>query len=131
MKSLTLALAIMAGFFTQAHADAPFAGNVKELGIVAESKNASGEKLLVREMKVQPERDTPGNAVDRRYYRLEFWTHNVLFHAHTIWKDRESKNVTMKWASDSECEITLIPGWSTVTFFRDKWEHWTYSRRID
>ena len=131
MKALSLSLLISAFFFSQARADAPFVGNVKEVGIVSESKNASGEKLLVRELKVQPERDTPGNAVDRKYYRFEFWSHNVLFYAHTMWKDGDSNKVTMKWASDSECEITLIPGWSTVTFFRDKWEHWTYSRRID
>jgi len=131
MKTISIFFAFLFWCASHGRSEEPFPGNLKEVKVVSESRNARGEKLVLREFKVQSVSGTPGNAVDRSYYRFEFWSHNVLFYAETRWKDGDGDMVSMKWVNDSECKITLIPEWAIVTFSRDKDVHWSFARRID
>ena len=130
MKPLTVTfLAILMSL--HAYAERPFLGNLKESKVLAESKNKSGEKLVVREFKIQSESGTPGGDTNAIYFRLEFYSHDILFYAETMRKYTDPVQVSLEWLSDSECEITLVAGWTTVKFSRDDREHWKLSQRID
>jgi len=109
MKALAVTITVIMLFGLKAQAESPPPGNFQEVKIVAESKNASGEILLIRELVLLRGRGTPENAAGNKYYRFEFWSHNVMRHSETRLKDGDGDKVSMKWYSDSACIIHFDP----------------------
>jgi len=117
--------------FCAVRADEPFVAKLIEGKILGEATNKSGERLLVREFRVQALPETPGWAIGRRYYRFEYHFLGVLLHCYNTWESGEPGKVVVRWTSESNGEVSMLDGWLRVTFDRDKHPIWSRERRID
>lgn len=122
------ALVLLLG--TILHAHPFFPGKLKELGVVAATKNSAGDEIRIFELESQ---HVPGpiRHDELHFYRFEFRSKGTLVFAETIPKDGDSNKITFEWSDESKCEITLLDGWARMYFSRDEFEHWKFLRRID
>ena len=114
-----------------ARADEPFVAKLIEGKILGESTNKAGERLVVREFRVQPLPETPGWELGRRYYRFEYHFLGVLLHCYNTWETGEPGKVAVQWTQQSKGEFSMLDGWLKVSFDREKHPTWSRERRID
>jgi len=110
----------------------PFAAKLIEGKILGEATNKAGERLVVREFRVESLPATPGRAVGRKYYRFEYHFLGVLLRCYNTWETGDAGKVVVRWTQENKGEFSMLDGWLKVTFDRDKDSAcWTRARRID
>lgn len=105
--------------------------HLKEVRVLGESKNKLGERIIVRELRIQGKSPQAYTHVGKHFYRFEFYSLGTLYHSITTWDMSEPGKVAFSWDSDDNCEISLMNGWLAVSFERKKTQPWTFARRID